>query len=117
MYSEAYENYIKPVQGSGERAVRCGTICRCTPGEAEALLRSYLNRIAAAGVAAYNSFVEPEQLNMGNEQTRPPRPPAPQNLIEHILPYFSPPPPAFDDTVPCPSLAGPDPPIRPGPGS
>ena len=73
VYQMAYNYYLEPIQLQGSAATRCGRVCRPEPGEAEILLRSYLDGLRAAGIAAYlaweddaNEVIEREYKDVNN---------------------------------------------------
>jgi len=104
VYQLAYNEYIAPIESGGYRAVRCGCICRKTPGEAKNLLTQYLDSIQQKGIQTFTSWATTQQGYIGLENYRWAIDPG-SNFRDHIVaPATVPQPNPLPDDVPCPSF-------------
>ena len=63
----AYNEYLRPIQGTGSYAPRCGRICRPEPGEAQALLSMYLQDLRTRMTAVFVNWDNKAQAIIENE--------------------------------------------------
>lgn len=61
VYSRANDTYLVPMEGAGSVATACGTICRCTKGEAKEELQKYLVNNRALALSLANGYIDTEQ--------------------------------------------------------
>ena len=104
VFKLAYDAYIAPVESNGYRAMRCGTICRKTPGEAKTLLVNYLNSLQQLGINQFSSWVDPLQQAISGESNQWKIDPT-TGLRDYIInPVSIPTPPDLPDSVQCPNF-------------
>jgi len=102
VYELAYYAYIDPVESTGYRATRCGTICRQQAGEAERLLTDYLDRLQQYAISEFNNWVQLQQQAITGESYDWEMS---GNLRDHIKnPVTVGKPPALGDPIPCPDF-------------
>jgi RHS repeat-associated protein len=69
IYRMAYEEYINPIDTTGDIAIKCGCIYRSEAGEAEKALRDYLENNRKIGVTEFVNYAQKEQRELGAESS------------------------------------------------
>jgi hypothetical protein len=67
VYKKAHDAYIEVVSSNGRLATQCGKVCFSQKGEAKEKLLNYLDQLQTAAISNFNSWVQQEQLQVGNE--------------------------------------------------
>ena len=67
VYSKADAAYFIPIEGTGDVATRCGTVCYFTPGAARSVLQAYLSQLRTMAWQLFKSYVIFEQLEIYKE--------------------------------------------------